>query len=172
MLSEKIQAALNDQINFELFSSYIYFSMAAWFESEDLPGHANWMKVQAMEEMAHVDKLYSFIHERDGRVLAAAIDAPPQSWESPLAAFSHAYKHEQIVSRRFNKLVDLALAESDHATNSFLQWFVNEQVEEEASVKSVVQQLKMIGSEGQGVFMIDRELGQRVFVSPTANSGA
>lgn len=171
MLSEKIQSALNEQINFELFSAYLYFSMAAWLESEDLPGHANWMKVQAMEEMLHVDKLYGYIIERDGRVLAKAIEAPQNNWETPLAAFKNAYEHELEVSARINKLVDLSLQESDHATNSFLQWFVNEQVEEESSVKAVVQQLRLIGEDGHGLFMVDRELGQRVFLPPqtTAN---
>ena len=171
MLSPAINDALNDQINFELFSSYIYFSMAAWFEGEDLPGHGNWMKVQAAEELLHADKLYNYINERDGRVIAKAIDAPPSAWESPLAAFQHAYEHEQKVSARFNKLVDLALKEGDHATNNFLQWFVSEQVEEETSVKAVVQQLKMVGEEGHGMFVLDKELGARVFTLPLANDG-
>jgi len=166
MLSEKVQGALNDQINFELYSSYIYLSMAAWFESQDLPGHANWMKTQATEELMHVEKFYHYVNERDGRVTLSAIDSPPQEWKSPLDAFQHAYEHEQEVSQRINKIVDVTLAESDHATNNFLTWFVNEQVEEEASVKDVISQLKMIGDDGHGLFMLDKDLGSRVLTTP------
>lgn len=162
MLSESVQKALNAQINFELYSSYIYLSMAAWFEDKDLPGHASWMKVQATEELLHVEKFYHYIIERDGRVILDKIDSPTQEWDSPLAAFEDALKHEQEVSRKINKIVDKALSEGDHATNNFLTWFVNEQVEEEASVKDVVRQLKMIGNDGHGLFMLDKELRARV----------
>jgi ferritin len=111
------------------------------------------------------------LNERGGRVTLTAIGAPPAEWDSPLAAFEHAYEHEQGVSERINKLVDLAVAESDHATNGFLQWFVTEQVEEEASVDEIVQKLKLVGKEGGGLFMLDRELAQRVFVPPPAAEG-
>ena len=172
MISEKIQEALNDQLNFELYSSYIYLSMAAYFEDIDLPGHANWMKIQAQEELFHVDKIYSFINERDGRVLLKPVQGPEIKWESPLAAFQNAYEHEQIVTGRISKLVDLSLKESDHATHNFLQWFVNEQVEEEASVKNVIQQLKLAGKDGQGLFMVDRELGARTLAPPPTGTNA
>ncbi len=168
MLSDKMQDALNDQLNFELYSAYIYYSMAAYLESVDLPGFSHWMQVQVQEELTHVDKFFRFIHERDGRVILKAIDAPGIEWKSPLDAFQEAYEHEQIVSGRINKLVDLSLKESDHATNSFLQWFVTEQVEEEASVKSIIQQLKIAGKDGHGLLMLDRELGARVFTMPPA----
>jgi ferritin len=163
-----MQDALNDQLNFELYSAYIYYSMAAYLERVDLPGFSHWMQIQVQEELTHVDKFFRFIHERDGRVILKAIDAPGIEWKSPLDAFQEAYQHEQIVSGRINKLVDLSLKESDHATNSFLQWFVTEQVEEEASVKSIIQQLKLAGKDGHGLLMLDRELGARVFTMPPA----
>jgi len=170
MLSKKMLKALNDHLNFEMYSAYIYFSMAAYFENKDLPGCANWMIVQTKEEMIHAEKFYRYIVERDGKVQLQDLKGPRTEWDSPLAAFQEAYEHEQAVTGRINKLVDQSLAESDHATNSFLQWFVDEQVEEEASTKSVVQQLKMVGKDNQGLFFLDRELGTRVFTPPPATA--
>lgn len=172
MIKEKVQSALNDQLNWELFSAYIYLAMAAYFESTNLPGFANWMKVQAREEVGHAMKFYDFVNERGGRVTLAAVGAPPAEWDSPLAAFEHAYEHEQGVSERINKLVDLAVAEEDHATNGFLQWFVTEQVEEEASVDEIIQRLKLVVKEGGGLSTLDRELAQRVFVPPAVEGAA
>lgn len=172
MLSQEMQKALNDQVNAELHSAYIYLSMAAYFESVDLPGFATWMKVQVQEELFHADKFYNFIVERDGRALMQPIEGVPSEWDSPLAAFQAALEHERYITGRINDLVTLALKTGDHATHNFLQWFVNEQVEEEANAKGVVQQLKLIGKDGAGLFMVDRELGQRVFVLPTAATPA
>ncbi len=166
MLSDKMQDALNDQINFELYSSYIYFSMSAYFESLNLAGMSGWMRVQAMEELTHVKRFFSFINDRGGRVKMKEIGAPAAEWDSPLAAFEVALAHERIVSGRINKLVDLARSESDHAADTFLQWFVAEQVEEESSVDEVVQKLKLVGNDGAGLFMIDQELVGRGFVMP------
>lgn len=170
MLDEKMQAALNDQLNAELYSSYLYLSMSAYFESKNLVGCANWMRVQAQEEAVHSMKYYDFIKDRGGRVLLQPIAGPATEWSSPLAAFEESYQHEVHVTSLINKLVDLSLELSDHATNAFLQWFVSEQVEEEASVDEVVQQLKLIGAEGYGLFMIDRELATRTFVAPPADN--
>jgi ferritin len=167
MINKKIEDALNEQINAELYSAYLYFSMEAYFESLNLSGFANWMMVQTQEELAHVMKIYRFVNERSSRVLLKAIAQPPTEWDSPLAAFEAAYKHEQKVTGLINNLVNLAVEEKDHATNSFLQWFVNEQVEEESSADGVVQKLKMIKNAPEGLFLIDRELGQRVFTPPT-----
>ncbi|MFH1138748.1 MAG: ferritin [Pseudomonadota bacterium] len=161
MLSEKMQDALNRQINAELYSAYLYASMAAWFQSVGLRGCAGWMSVQTREETFHAMKFFNFVQERNGVVKLTALDAPPAAWESPLAAFKDAYQHELKVTGLINSLVDLALAESDHASNIFLQWFVTEQVEEEASVDEVVQQLKLVGEAGPGLFMIDKDLGAR-----------
>ena len=161
MLSEKMQEAINDQLNYELQSGYLYLSMVAYFESISLGGFATWMRSQAQEELMHAMKLYDYVHERGGRVRLGHVDCPATEWESPLAAFQQAYQHEVSVSRRIDALVDLAIEEKDHATNNFLQWFVAEQVEEESSVDAVVQKLKLAGDKGGGLFMLDRELGQR-----------
>ena len=151
-----------------MYSSYLYLSMESFFRSKNLSGFANWMKVQAQEEMAHAMKIYDFIDERGGRIVLKAIDGPPTEWDSPLAVFEAVYEHEQKVSGLINDLVDLAIKEKDHATNSFLQWFVSEQVEEEASADAAVQQLKMVEKAPGRMFMLDRELGQRVFTPPAA----
>jgi len=164
MIKENIQDALNEQINKELYSSYIYLSMSAYFESIDLPGFAHWMRCQAQEEVAHAMKIYNFINERGGRVLMNPIEGPQTEWDSPVAAFEHTYEHEQFVTGLINKLVDLAIEEKDHATHIFLQWFVEEQVEEEDSASSALNQIKLAG-EG-GLFILDKELGARVFTPP------
>lgn len=166
MIKEKIQKALNQQLNAELFSSYLYLSMAAYFESINLKGFANWMRVQTQEELVHAMKFYNFIIERGGKAVLKAIEGPPTQWKSPLAVFEHAYKHEQKVTGLINNLVDLSIAEQDHATNNFLQWFVAEQVEEEASADEVVQKIKLMSDASGGLFMLDQELAQRVFTPP------
>ena len=171
MISEKLQDALNNQITAELYSSYLYLSMVAYFESINLTGAAQWMRCQAQEEVLHAMKFFDFIHERGGTVTLGAIDAPPVVWDSALAAFQNAYEHEQKVTGMINNLVDMALDERDHATNNFLQWFVAEQVEEEATADDVVQKIKLAGDKGGGLFMIDRELGSRVFTLPTSTEG-
>ncbi len=168
MLANRMQDALNTQVNAELHSSYLYLSMAAYFESVDLTGFAAWMRVQAQEELVHAMKFYDFINERGGAVKLASIDSPPGKWDSPLAAFEHAYQHEQKVTGMINALVDAAAEHKDHATASFLSWFVDEQVEEEASANAVVRKLRLAGESGSGLFMLDRELGQRVFTPPTS----
>lgn len=172
MISDRIQQAFNEQINKELYSAYLYLSMAAYFQSINLQGFANWMKCQVQEELVHAMKFYSFINERNGTVLLAGLEAPPTRWDSPLAAFEDANSHERKVTSMINNLVDLAIEERDHASNAFLQWFVTEQVEEEASTDEVVQKLKLAGQDGSGLFMIDQELAARVFTMPPALSGA
>jgi ferritin len=168
MLSKKIQDALNSQINAELYSSYLYFSMEAYFESQGFPGFANWMRCQTQEEIVHAMKMFDFVNERNGRVELKEIAQPPIKWDSPLAVFEAVYEHEQKVTGLINKLVDLAIKEGDHATNNFLQWFVAEQVEEEASACSVVDKFKLIGKSAGNLYQFDRELGQRVFTPPAA----
>ncbi len=162
-ISKSMAEALNGQINAELYSAYVYASMAAYFESVDLRGFAAWMTAQAQEEAAHAMKIYGFIIERGGRVKLAAIDGPPTEWQSPLAAFEAAYKHEQHVTSLIHALVSKAVDEKDYATKNMLDWFVDEQVEEEASASEIVAQLKMLGTEGPAVLMLDRELGKRKF---------
>ncbi len=166
MIGKKMQKALNDQVNAEMYSSYLYLSMNTWFQSQNLPGCANWMRVQAQEEMTHAMKIYDYIHERGGQVTLNAIDKPPAKWDSPVAVFEAVCKHEQKVTGLIDKLVDLAITEKDHASNSFLQWFVDEQVEEEASADEVLQKIKAVQKAPGGMFMMDRELGQRIFAPP------
>ena len=161
MLSKKMEKALNEQLNAELYSAYLYLAMAAWFESQNLPGFAAWMKVQHREETAHGMKFFKFVTERRGRVVLTAIAEPAKEWKSPLAAFEAAFEHEQYISGRIGDLVSLAVEEKDHATNAFLQWFVNEQVEEEASVDSIIQKLKMAEKAPGAMLMMDHELGER-----------
>jgi ferritin len=166
MLNKKIEEAVNRQINAEMYSSYLYLAMNAWFESRNLKGFANWMKVQCQEELVHAMRFYDYVASRGGEIRLMAIEAPPASWESPLAAFEDVLKHEIKVTSLINDLASLALTEKDHASSTMLQWFVTEQVEEEANASDLVWKLKMIGSDGAGLFMIDRELATRVFVPP------
>jgi ferritin len=170
MVNKKIEGALNQQVNAELYSSYLYLSMSAYFQSINLPGFANWMRVQAQEELVHAMKFYDFINERGARVMLQQVKAPPAAWSSPLDVFENTYKHEQKVTGLINDLVNLAVGERDHATNIFLQWFVTEQVEEEASADEVVQKLKLVGDDSGGLFMLDGEMGQRVFTPPAASA--
>lgn len=172
MLSAKVQKALNDQLNFEYYSAYLYFSMSAYFEAKGLKGCANWMRVQYQEELVHVDKFFDFILERGGKVTLAEIAKPPSSWKTNLAPFQAALEHERKVTARIGKLVETARTEMDHATENFLQWFVAEQVEEEASVGEIVDQMKLAGESGGGMYMIDKELAARVFTPPAATSQA
>ncbi len=166
MIKEKIQKALNQQLNWELYSSYLYLSMSAYFHSTNLNGFAGWMRVQAQEELIHVMKFYDQLIQREGRVTLYAVEEPPSEWQTPLKAFEHAYNHEQKVTGFINNLVNLSIAEQDHTTNNFLQWFVAEQVEEEASVGEVRQKLRLIDDNSSGLFMLDNELGTRVFTPP------
>jgi ferritin len=161
MMTSKMEKALNEQINEELYSTYLYLAMSAWFESQNLPGFASWMKVQAREENTHAMKLFEFIHERRGRVGLKAVKEPGKEWDAPLAAFEAALKHEQHITGRINELVNLAVAEKDHAAAGFLQWFVKEQVEEEASADRIVQMLKMAANAPGALLMLDHQMGER-----------
>lgn len=166
MIKEKLEKAINSQINAELYSSYLYLSMSSYFSSLNLSGFATWMRVQAQEELMHALKFYDYVIERGGTVTLAAIDAPPKTWDSPLAVFEHVYQHEQKVTGLINSLVDLAIHENDHATNAFLQWYVTEQVEEESSADEILKKLKLVGDQGSGMLMLDQQLGQRVYTPP------
>jgi ferritin len=161
MISEKIVKALNDQINAEMYSSYIYLGMAAYFQDENLPGFAAWMKKQAGEEMTHAMKIYDHVIERGARVTLQKIDAPPAKWNSPLAAFENAYKHECDISAKISGIADMALAEKDHATNVFLNWFISEQVEEEAQALEIVNHMKLLGESKGGLLVLDHHLAKR-----------
>jgi ferritin len=161
MLSKKIENAINKQINAELWSAYLYLSMSAYFESINIGGFANWMRVQASEEIGHAMKFYHYVVEQRGRITVTAIAAPQISWKSPLNAFEDAFKHEQKVTGMINDLANMAAGEKDHATISMLKWFIDEQVEEESSTDAIVHKLKLIGTNTGGLYMLDRELAQR-----------
>ena len=161
MLSKTLQDAMNEQIKNELYSAYLYLSMSAYCEAANLPGFAHWMRVQAQEEEAHALKFYGFIYERGGRVVLQAIDQPPVEFQSPRAVFEQTLEHEQKVTAMIHDLYALAVQEKDYASQIFLQWFVTEQVEEEASASQILETLKMIGDKGHALIMLDRQLGSR-----------
>jgi ferritin len=161
MLNPKVQDALNKQINAELHSAYLYASMAAYFEAESYRGMAAWMQAQSKEEIGHAMRIFDFINDRNGRVILTQIDAPKTQWDSPLDVFEGAHRHECAISRLIHELLNLATAENDPATVAFLQWFVNEQVEEEAHAQQIVDKLKLVGNQGPVLYMMDKELGAR-----------
>ncbi len=170
MISEKMQGAINKQVTAEFYSAHLYLSMAAYLDSIDVPGFAQWMRIQYQEEVSHATKLMEYVIERDGRAIITGFEDPQVEWKSVLDIFESAYAHEQKVTAMINNLMDIAIEEKDHAASIFLQWFVNEQVEEEATAKGIIQQLKLLGDSKAGLFQIDRELGQRVFTPPTATA--
>ncbi len=172
MIKKRMQDATNEQIYHEIGSAYLYLAMAADFHAKGLDGMAQWMKVQAQEEMTHAMRFFRHIDERNGRVELKALAAPQKEWASPLAAFEAAYAHEQFITARIDDLVKIAREENDNAAMIMLQWFVSEQVEEEANAMKVVDLLKLVGTSGQGLLMVDRELGARVFVAPPAGGEA
>lgn len=168
MPSKKMEEALNEQLNAELFSAYLYLAMTAYFESRSLLGFANWMRIQAREELMHAMKFYDYINERSGRVVLKAVGAPTKEWKSPLAAFEAAYEHEEKITELINNLMNLAIKEGDHATQIFLQWFVTEQVEELANANAVIEKLKLVENSANGLFLIDHELASRTAEPETA----
>ncbi len=170
MLSQSMQDALNEQMKNEFYSAYLYLAMAAYFESEDLPGFANFFRVQAMEELTHADKFYRYICEAGGRARMAAIEEPRNDYESAVDVFRFALEHERKVTAMINRLTDQAIAESDHATRIFLQWFVTEQVEEEASFSAWLAKVRRVEGDGRGLLLLDREAGQRTF-TPSQSTG-
>jgi len=170
MISENMQKAFNDQINAEIHSAYLYLSMVSYFKSLNLDGFAQWMTVQTQEEISHGMKFFNFVLERGGKALLQPIEGPAVEWESPLAAFEAAYKHEQYITKRIADLMKLARKENDTASEIMLQWFVTEQVEEEANADGIVQKLKMMAGAPGGVFMLDRELGSRAFSPPATDT--
>jgi ferritin len=171
VLSEKLQKALNEQINAEYHSAYLYLSMASYLDSINLDGCAHWMQIQAQEELMHGMKIYDYILERGGRVLLQPVEGPPTEWSSVQEAFEAAQKHERMMTGLVNDLANLAQTEKDNATNNLMQWFVDEQVEEEATVDDIVQKIILLGGQGPGLFMLDRELKARTFV-PLDSAGS
>lgn len=160
-MKKTVENALNKQMNEEWSSAYLYLSMVAYAESKSLGGVGHWLREQVKEEMFHAQKFFDFIVDRGGKPKLAAIEAPKATWPGPLALFEATLKHEQHITSRIHKLVDLAMKESDHPSITFLQWFVTEQVEEESTVDAIIEKLKLVGDKGHGIFMIDHELATR-----------
>jgi ferritin len=173
-MNPKIEAAINDQINAELYSAYLYLSMSSWFDSTGMKGFANWERVQAREEQDHALKFFDYLCARGGRAILKQIAAPPTIWKTPLEAFETQLDHELKVTDLINNLVNLAMEEKDHATVNFLQWFVSEQVEEEENARTILDQLKMISQEkGVGLlYMLDKELAARIYTPPIQGSSS
>ncbi len=167
-LSTKMVDTINKQINEEFYSAYLYLSMASYLESQKYKGAAKWMEVQYQEEIGHAMKFYAYVNGRGEHVVLKEIKEPQKEWKSLLDVFDGAYKHEQYITKLINGIADLAMEEKDHATLALLQWFINEQVEEEANTSEIADKLKLIGNTKNGLYMIDRELGQRGMTTPTS----
>lgn len=161
MISKVIEKAINEQINKEFYSSYLYLSMAAYFEDKNLPGFSKWMHVQAGEEHEHGMKFFQHLVDRGAKVTLTAIDAPETDWQSNLEVFKQVQKHEAAVTASINSLYDLALKENDYPAQVLLHWFITEQVEEEKNAADIVQQLELVEAKGTAVLMLDHELGKR-----------
>lgn len=166
MLNKKVEEALNAQINAEFWSAYLYLAMAMQFEAEGRSGVANWFRIQFKEEQAHAEIFINYVNQRGGRVVLRPIDAVPEKWDSPLAAFEATLTHEQKVTSLINNLYALAEAEKDYATCDRLAWFVSEQVEEEDNAQQLIDKFKLIGDNGMGIYMLDQELAARVYNVP------
>lgn len=167
-----MENALNEQINAEFHSAYLYLSMSSYFLSVGLAGYANWMRIQYQEELVHATRFFDYVNERNGRVKLSSVAEVQVDFSGVVNVFEETLVHEQNVTGLINKLMDISIKENDHATRSFLQWFVDEQVEEEANVEQILNNLKLIKGEGQGLLMMDREMQTRVFVDPFAGAKA
>lgn len=166
MINKRVEEAFNIQINAELYSAYLYLSMAAYFEAQNLPGFANWMRVQFQEEQFHAFRMFDFVNERGGRVILTKIDGPKVEWENVVDVYEEVLAHEQHVTSLINNIMDIAIDERDHATKSFLNWFIDEQVEEESAAEAIISELRLIDGKGNGILMMDREFRARVFTPP------
>ncbi len=169
MITQKMSEALNGQINKEMYSAYLYLSMSAYADSIGLSGFANWFYVQYQEETEHAMRMFQYLQEQGDTIKLKAIEQPPVEFESPMQMFEATLEHEKFITKSINDLVDLAIEEKDHATHIFLQWFITEQVEEEANDNEIIDKLKLIGNQTNALFMLDKELAQRQFVSELNN---
>jgi len=166
-MNTKIEIALLEQIKEEFYSAYLYLSMSAWAESNGFKGAGIWLRVQFQEEMAHALHFFDYLKDRGGKITLPSIVEPPSNWKDIIALYQDVKTHEQDVTTRINNVYSIAIEEKDHATSTFLQWFITEQVEEEKNVQDILDQLKMIGANGSGLYLLDKELATRVFVQPT-----
>lgn len=161
MISDTLREEINEQIKYELYSAYMYLAMSAWCAGRNLAGFAHWMNLQAQEEVDHAMRFFNFLLERGGKVELQALDAPPVDYGTPLAVMEKSLEHEKFVSSRIHHLYKLAVDEGDYPAQVMLQWFVSEQVEEEASIDEIVERMKMFGSDGTSLLMLDTQLGAR-----------
>ncbi len=167
MLSKTVEDTLNEQINREMYSAYLYLSMSAYASHEGFKGFASWFMVQYHEEMFHAMKLYEYMNLRGGSLSLKSLPQPPDTFASPLDMFQKTLEHEQYITKSINEFMDLAIADKDHATQIFLQWYVTEQVEEENNDREILAQLKMIGADAQGLMLLDKDLSARTTTVPT-----
>lgn len=172
MINEKVAKVLNEQINKELYSAYLYLSMSAYFSDTGLLGFANWMRIQAQEEQAHAMLIYDFLINRGEKVILSNVDAPPNDWKCPLCVMEEVLKHEEYVTSLINNIVTVAEEIKDRATMSYFNWFVDEQVEEEANAQDIISKLKLIGDDKSALYLLDKDLAARVFNPPIIKSGA
>ena len=164
MLTNKLQDALNEQINKEFFAEYLYLSMSAYLESIEMEGFANYFNVQAQEEHFHAMKMFNFVHDKGGRVILKSLKEPKSEYTSVVNVIEESLKHERYVTKSINELMDVAIKENDHSVKSFLEWYVDEQVEEEATISRLLAKLKLINGEGFGLLTLDSQLGARKYV--------
>lgn len=169
-INKKVEDILNKQVNAELWSAYLYLSMSAWCESKGLKGFANWMRIQFQEETTHALKIYDYVLSRSGEIKLEPIAGVEHNWKSPLHIFEETYKHECLVTSLIANCYEVAVAEKDHATATMLQWFINEQTEEESNALDIIDQLKLVGEKGEGIYHLDKQLATRVFVDSTQNA--
>jgi len=168
-INKKVEEVLNNQVNAEFWSAYLYLSMSAWCESKGLKGFANWMRVQFQEETTHALKIHDFVLSRSGEIKLQPIAAVENSWKGILHIFEETYKHECVVTDLIANCYEVAMAEKDHATAGMLQWFINEQTEEESNALEIIDQIKLLGEKGEGIYLLDKELATRVFTDSTKN---
>ncbi|MGC9100914.1 MAG: ferritin [Caldisericum sp.] len=161
MINSRLQDAINEQINREFFSAYLYLSMGQYFESKFLRGIAHWFYVQYKEELKHAEKFISFLNEKGGRVILKEIPAPKIEWNGALDVFNEAYNHEKFITSSIENIMKIAVEENDFSTQNLLNWFLDEQVEEEAQTLEIVKKIELVGEHGQALYMLDRELAQR-----------
>ena len=167
MLNKNVEKALNEQINREMYSAYLYMAMSSSCTQKGLKGFANWFMVQYHEEMLHAMKLYEYVHLHGGQVTFKALAQPPADFDSPLDMFKKTLEHERFITQSINELMEVAIKSKDHATQIFLQWYVTEQVEEESNDNDIIGQLTVVGKDAQGLLLLDRELGARMTTVPT-----
>lgn len=172
MINEKVGKILIEQVNKELYSAYLYLSMSAYFSDLGLLGFANWMRIQAQEETAHAMLIYDFLIDRSERVVLASIDAPPNNWNNPLQVMEEVLKHEIYVTSLINNIVTIAEEAKDRATMSYMNWFIDEQVEEEANAQDIISKLKLIGDDKSALYLLDKDLSARIFVQPMIKPAA